>query len=214
MDRTNAKTAQARGLTGVDTLAILLILLAIGMIAYLAIPKLIRCGPNPNEMAAIGTLRNLIIVEEALREYDLDDNGVHDYWTADVYGLGRIRGKDGRPILDLIFPKSDRFARGASRLPEPVPKSGYFVEALTVDENGQAYAKEGHGNDRPSWNQKKFGFRTVPAIYGETGTNTFEVNEAGAIYGRDFGYGAESDRSPAGWEGGADPTKAGWRWVQ
>ena len=94
----------------------------------------------------------------------------------------------------------------------PIAFHGYYFEALLKDENGNPYASDEDGDGNIWENSSKFGFRAIPAIYGVSGVHTFQINEAGVLYGRDLNSGAESRPSQGNWEGGEDPSAADPPW--
>ena len=185
-----------------------------GLILYLALPTCVIPRSYSNETSARGALKDLLRAEAVWQHNDVDGNGKPAYWTIDLAGLRTAR--DVAEQIPAGLAAADRFPElsggGTPATPgKPVAFHGYFYEALVSDENGKPYAAEAGKDGKPRMNEKKFGFRATPEKYGETGVSTYQVNEEGVIYAKDPGHGAEANPPRASWEGGADPTKDGWR---
>ena len=194
--------------------AIVIGLAAGGVILYLALPTCVIPSSYSNETSARGALKDLLRAEAVWRQNDMDGDGKQDYWAIDLAGLCRVTG--GPELIPAGLAAADRFPElaggGTPATPgKPVAFHGYLYEALVSDENGKPYAAEAGKDGKPRMNEKKFGFRATPEKYGETGVSTYQVNEEGVIYVKDLGHGAEANPPRASWEGGADPTKDGWR---
>ena len=189
----------------------ILILGVLGFALYVSIPSNVHSRIPGNEMSAMGSLKRLVTTEALWQQNDMDGNGKQDCWAIDVAGLGRAPGHP-EPIPRELAAADRCPDRTAGAVPSsPAPCRGYFFEALINDENGKPYAAEADKDGKTRMNVKKFGFRATPEKYGETGFMTYQVNEEGVIYAKDLGHGAEANPPRASWEGGADPTKSGWR---
>ncbi|MBI3269522.1 MAG: DUF2950 family protein [Planctomycetes bacterium] len=227
---------KARGFTLIELMIVVAI---IAIIAAIAIPSLLRARISANETSAVGTLRSIVTSESTWRQNDTDRNTISDYWSVDVSGFYRTETAPagsgvGVAVLDVAVAQADdgKVAAGAATAGAAIPgagvsaaglialartsaKSGYFYRAMTKDLAGALYAPTGagdpDGNGQAFTNNGEFGFQARPEVYNSTGVNTFIVNEAGVIYGRDFGNAivANGDVWPA-----ANPASAGWRVVQ
>lgn len=218
------------------TLIELMIVVAIiAIIAAIAIPSLLRSRISSNEVSAAGTLRSIVTSESTWRQNDTDRNTMSDYWTADVSGFYRTESAPaasgvGVAVLDVAVAQADdaKTAAGAATAGAAVPgagvssaglialtrtssKSGYFYRAMTKNFAGTNYAADPDGNGQSFTNTGEFGFQARPETYNSTGVTTFIVNEAGVIYGRDFGdaLAANGDLWPD-----PNPASVGWRVMQ
>jgi len=82
-------------------------------------------------------------------------------------------------------------------------KSGFYLQTIA------GFTSDPDGDGLLYTNTGQFAFQALPETYDSTGLNKFIVNEAGVIYGQDFGDAAAIGAWP-----GANPTTAGWRVVQ
>ncbi len=153
-----------------------------------------------NEGAAIAGLKLLTNTEAIWFQQDPDGNGIKDYWTYDVSCLHRMYRADNTTKTSFIpldiARADDSMAEagdfGATPLIEDWidvasgPKSGYYFQAMELDENGEPYNQEEVGETRiKATNKTRFGFVAYPAEYGKTGRLTFIVNEQGTVYSID-----------------------------
>jgi len=150
-----------------------------------------------NEKSAVALLKLLVSAEAIWRQQDPDGNGIKDYWTYDISCLHRMLRADG--TTKVAFIPSD-YARADVNTAEfgdfgesvgiedwsdliPEPKNGYYFQAMELDETGAPYSLEEVGETGiKAANKTKFGFVAYPAEYGQTGRQTFIVNEQGMIY--------------------------------
>jgi prepilin-type processing-associated H-X9-DG protein len=158
-------------------------------------------SPEANEISAAGTLKNLVTCEATWRQNDTDRNESNDYWTGDVSGFYRVLDGAGNPVnvMDIATAKADAAPVAADGdgtapdigpmvAPKPVPKFGYFFQAMKCDENDMSYQTDGADLDANAWeNTGDFGFCAFPAEYGKTGKLTFIVNGDGVIWQKDTG---------------------------
>ncbi|MEW6027168.1 MAG: DUF2950 family protein [Planctomycetota bacterium] len=174
---------------------------------------------NANECSAIAALRLLAYTEAIWLLQDCDGNGIKDYWTYDISCFHRMYRPDGQtkvsfiPInMALSDSKSADMKGGESPFGgvatiEPwtaismTPKSGYFFQVMSTDENGKAYNQNAVGNTGiKAANSSKFAFVAYPAKYAETGVNTFIVNQEGTVYSCDCG--SDATKIVLQWPGG------------
>lgn len=171
-----------------------------------------------NETSAITSLRTIISAEATWFQQDPDGNGIKDYWTYDVSCLHRMFRADNTTKLAFIaidhaqadVNTAEAGDFGESPLIEDWidipsgPKSGYYFQAMELDETGEPYNQEEVGETKiKAANKTKFGFVAYPAEYGKTGRRTFIVNEQGAVYAIDINpeiYGVALQ-----WPGNDDP---------
>ena len=107
---------------------------------------------------------------------DLDNNGVHDFWTGDIAGMHQfgvidraVAEADARPLVPLV--------------PKPIPWNGYYFIALEMDDSEMpptSYAQITDGKSGKVHHRSKFGFCAFPAEPGVRGSYIFLINEMGA----------------------------------
>jgi len=169
-----------------------------------------------NEAAAQGNLKVVMSAQMSWRQQDAENNERRDYWTYDVSCLYRMLRTDGKIKVDMIpldTAKADAKPADAKLFEgkmedwsavKPEPRYGYFFQAMTTDENGEAY-NQNELNGVKVANDYKFAFVAYPADYDKSGKNTFIVNESGTVYRKDTA-GQPVLKWPA-----ADPASAGWQ---
>jgi hypothetical protein len=136
-----------------------------------------RKTQSANELSASTALHYLSMAEADFRANDRDQNGVNDFWTADVAGLstfGLIK-----PTLGLAdatrWNGKDRF----------VPFEGYLFAALEMDASETPAVEYRQETDKKSGkvhNSAKFGFVAFPAEPDVTGRYVYIVNENATIF--------------------------------
>ncbi len=115
------------------------------------------------------------------KERDLDENGVADFWTADVAGLFRRLP----PGLDLERRRAAFAMAGADAKPlslrrdPPKPCHGYYIVAVTEDESGSPFSRDTDGSGRNLHHPDGFAFCLYPAEYGPKTRYTWIVNRGG-----------------------------------
>lgn len=174
-----------------------------------------------NERNASVALMEIGTAQAQFRAQDPDGDGVANFWVADISGLHRIRGKDGK-AANLIEDKTARAdARPALAVNEDgkpanadsvqflragasEPRAGYLFVAIvdyeTADGKSMPYAGKGGRHET------KYGVCAYPSEYGKTGKMTFIKNEAPRpfMWRKDTG-----GRPPTVYP--ADPRKEGWQ---
>lgn len=165
-------------------------------------------------------LKQLSSHESIWKQGDYDRNGQLDYWTRDVAGFHAVYDASGKAlaVIDKSFAMADR-APGMAYLEVaggPAPKQGYFYEAMTTDQNGNAYilatAPAPTAKNAPAGactNPSLFGFVAYPDFYGVSGTLVFIVGEDGVIWQQDLG-----DSEPVRNRKTADPERPRTGWGQ
>lgn len=146
-----------------------------------------------NERAAILSLRSLAAAEKTVKEADLDRNGAPDFWTGDVATLADWTSDAGGKPAPLIFPgvaASDPRPRKPPKRP-PSPFCGYHFAALPVAEAAV---------DALPTHPFRFAFCAYPAKYGESGRDTFLIDERGTVHSCDT-----QGKPPAAWPPEAEP---------
>jgi prepilin-type N-terminal cleavage/methylation domain-containing protein len=190
--------------SGFTLIELMIVVAIIAIIAAIAIPSLLKSRISANETSAIGSLRTFLSVESTWRQGDIDGNGNSDFWTGDVAGLYRVADGAGNPVamVAVDIAKADNAPLTTpTAAPRPyltadvrpagaaVAKSGYLYQAMTTDENGNAYQDTAivDVNGNSYYNSASFAFQANPEVYNSTGVNTFIVNQAGTIYRFDQG---------------------------
>jgi hypothetical protein len=131
-----------------------------------------------NDRAALGLLSTLRSAELTLKNGDLDDNGVKDYWTGDVAGLHKyglitreMAEADAHPLAPLV--------------PLPVPYHGYLVAALVQDDGStppEPYSQETDAKSGKVHHRTKYAFCIYPAEPGVTGNYIYITHESYSGY--------------------------------
>lgn len=221
-------------IAGVIVAAILFLCVVFGLILAIGIPSVLRVQQASNEIGAVVRLRALAVANEMVREQDADRNGVADYWVADASGLYRLeQAPDGsnqpQGLVAIELARADaaplaagaavaggnRTAGGRSAglvpLPGGVACGGYFMQVMTHDQSGDAYARDDDGDGQAWTNEHHFGWLAFPERYGQGGQSIFVLNEGGIAYGKDFG---DANPQPATAWPGINPALQGWKVVR
>ena len=155
---------------------------------------------SANESAAIASLKIITSAEAVWSQQDPDGNGIKDYWTYDVSCLHRMFRADGQTktaFIAIDHARADVNTAETGDFGESpaiedwvritlTPKSGYYFQAMEVDENDEPYNQGEVGETKiRATNKNKFAFVAYPAEYGKTGRRTFIVNEQGTVYSID-----------------------------
>lgn len=179
---------------GFTLIELMIVIAIIAIIAAIAVPGILSAVRAANERNAGASLKNLNSVEVTFRISDLDNNGVLDFWTADLQGLYFMT--TGTPIqthLRLIEismaaadgnpdPQGDYTQPDAAVMPS-APKAGYWHLALTGYENPKGSFANVYGRKNPD----KFAFIAVPNAYGSSGRLVFVCSENFNMLKRDPG---------------------------
>jgi hypothetical protein len=144
-----------------------------------------------NERSAATTLLALSAAEEDFRQNDRDENGVPDYWRADVAGLYVVKAKnEAIRLIELSCAAADD--RPIIPAGPRAPKAGYWFRAMRFA-----------GEDKP--HATRFAFCAFPDQYPGTGRFTYIIRHGRVIFGKDLGKGGGIDVWPG------DPEGEGWR---
>jgi prepilin-type N-terminal cleavage/methylation domain-containing protein len=182
---------------GFSLLEILIVVTLIAMVAAVAVPCLIRAQQAARQAGACSVLKLLVSQESIWRERDLDRNGVLDYWVKDVRGLHGVKGQGGQKVELVSEPVAladllPAFNYGAM-LSSRVPLSGYYLQAMAVDQSGVSYVDDtlpsvsAEPATGTCTNRSRFGFTAFPVSYGQDGVLSFVVGEDGVIWQKDNG---------------------------
>jgi len=174
-----------------------------------------------NERNASGTLKQWGSIQVTIKASDSDQNGVNDFWVADVSGAYRITaGGNQIRMCEVSMAMADaaplpagvkKFARdedkvdlGAALCDKPTPKSGYLFKVIPKYQDGADARAYDQGDGR---NLDRFAVCAYPSEPGKTGKLTFMLNEEYTMWKKDTG-GKPVDVWPA------DPAKDGWAKVE
>jgi len=143
-----------------------------------------------NEPGAWRNLRSLTAAEQDFFEQDRNENGIKDYWRADVAGLytQTYHGESLRLIELSCAVADDRPVVPAG---PRASKSGYWYRAIRFADEAKP-------------DPSRFSFCAFPDENPKTGRYTFIIRENNVIFRKDLGKGRGIDVWPD------DPEKAGW----
>ena len=140
-----------------------------------------------NELVAIDVCRAYVEAQMEYASRDRDSNGVLEYAQKIVSSPGKKDGLYWEGESDTLVPKT--FADAAAAMlaagKKPVPYHGYFFRILT------AQGPDAPGGTRTYMvkGQMIGGFALIayPAVYGDSGIQTFLVDHRGIVYEKDLG---------------------------
>jgi prepilin-type N-terminal cleavage/methylation domain-containing protein len=187
---------------GFTLIELMIVVAIIAIIAAIAIPNLLASRKAANQTNAIGALKAIHSAEVTWRPANMSGTGKADYWTRDVSHLYRML-KGGSvckyvslPVAkaDISWDADDSIAANISDDWQAIsttlgPNAGYYVQALVdsdsagTDYNVNAYT----GTAVLVANDFLFGFMAAPAVYGQSGDQSYIINQEGAVYAADTG---------------------------
>ena len=153
-----------------------------------------------NERNATASLKSLVRAQMHFKDNDLDQNGVQDYWTANVAGLYCLQDKTSDKAIaalnDIGVASADtgRYSgeyendnvKYNSELLLPVgPKTGYWYRVMQSDGQVKPYAQDTDKTGSKVHNLNTFAAVAYPVTYDSTGRHTFIVNEPAVVYRKD-----------------------------
>lgn len=168
--------------------ALLLALSVVG--ACLAYPRWRVEVMMRNEFWAVHYLRVLCAAQRDYHANDLDKNGIHDFWTADVSEFSRLG----------LLPREVGLADARPHTPlaaMPVPYKGYYFEALETDDSAsppESYRQDTDQKSGKVHHLRKFAFVAYPARPGVTGRYVFILNDTNNVF-----FIHDATRKPSGW---------------
>jgi len=185
---------------GFTLIELLIVITLIALMVAVAVPCFLRAQVAARQSNACTLMKALVSHEAVWRSQDFDRNGTGDYWVRDVRGLYGIRDQVGSPValINVAFARADRAAAFsyALQVDTTQPNKGYFVQAMTTDQDGLPYVDaalpppSAEPVSGPCSNRSRFGFTAFPEVYGQTGISVFVVGEDGIIREKDDGAGA------------------------
>lgn len=201
---------------GFTLIELMIVVAIIAIIAAIAIPSLLRSRIAANETSCQAALKQIVSTEGVWRQTDSDRNGAQDYWTLDVSGFYYLSDANNASLkyIDVNMAKADSSAGAVAAYGyTATDKSGYYLQAIANDENGNPYVEAtaplisaSPRTGAQGTNTSKYGFCGLPATYSTTGVRQYIVNEEGVVYQQDTG----NNTAPALFPGSGDPTTAGW----
>jgi prepilin-type N-terminal cleavage/methylation domain-containing protein len=184
---------------GFTLIELMIVVAIIAIIAAIAIPSLLRAKMSANHSNAGAALKSLVTHEGVWRSQDIDQNGVADYWVADVRGFHGAKDMSGGYIklIDVAFANADMAAGNAYAYPSeaapatPVPKQGYtFTGDLVAGNSAVPLAGGWHNLPASALHTSAFAFNAVPATYNTDGVLQFLVAQDGVVWQIDKGNNA------------------------
>jgi hypothetical protein len=122
-------------------------------------------------------LRQMVNAQERFYEEDSDDNGVLDYWVADLYSLSEFLPG----VIDSELLRADQSPD--SQVSGRKPYKGYWLSVLLFDDDGEEYATDPDGDGKSTTNRYKWAVCAYPA---DREGAVFVIDEEGIIYEADF----------------------------
>jgi prepilin-type N-terminal cleavage/methylation domain-containing protein len=182
------------GRRGFTLIELMIVIAIIAIIAAVAIPGILSATRAANERNASGSLKNLNSVEVIFKGSDMDNNGVNDFWTADLKGLYFIATGTPTPtpirLVEISMAAADGNPEPGSDYTNPAvgvmpssPKAGYWYLALTAYEEPKGTTTNTYGRRHTD----RFGFAAVPNAYGSSGRLVFISNENFNMFKKDPG---------------------------
>lgn len=149
------------------------------------LPQMRHTHVNCNELAAVAACKNFADTEDIYHRTDWDSDGVLEY----------------SPVINISPPYpgdltyvDSSFAAAEGDPDTATPKAGYVFKVLTAQGEHApggafSYIEPGEDPESAAANSMTHGYALVacPAVYGETGRQTFVVAHYGVVYGKDLG---------------------------
>jgi hypothetical protein len=162
--------------------------MALGIVASIAIPKLMEARNTANEAAAIATLRALTSAQaqfQATAAADADGDGNGEYGTlAELAGVRPVRGSNVRlepPVLTRALGELEEDGCGGG----VVSKSGYYYQVWLPAAGGGALGNS-HGREIDAeLAELRWCAYAWPMDVGATGVRAFYVDQLGDVYATD-----------------------------
>ena len=179
---------------GFTLIELMIVIAIIAIIAAIAIPGILSASRAANERNASGSLKTIVSAQLIFKGSDTDNNGLNDFWTADIKGLYFIAA--GTPTATPVRmievslaqadanpdPQSDYTNPAAGTLPS-TPKAGYWYLTLTNYEQPKGTTNNAYGRRNPD----RFGYITVSSAYPSSGRLVFILSENWNMFKRDPG---------------------------
>jgi prepilin-type N-terminal cleavage/methylation domain-containing protein len=179
---------------GFTLIELMIVVAIIAIIAAIAIPSLLRSKMSANHSNAGAALKSLVTQEGIWRSQDIDQNGVADYWVADVAGFHGAKDAAGNfvKLIDVAFANADVNLNAAYNFTgqalATTPKQGYtYFGNLVVGNSQPPLVGGGHNLPASDLHTSAFAFCSVPATYNTDGVLTFLVAQDGVVWQLDRG---------------------------
>ncbi len=179
-------------------------------VGALCAPLLLSSQSCRNDRHASATLMTFLAAQADFRENDRDEDGVKQFWRADVAGLYGLlpQGSDEMiKLIELSCAGADLAPVGSSRIGErgpgvvfphhyavPSPKAGYGFAALRLEDEVEG-----------SLDPQRFAFCAVPDSLA-AGKLVYAVTHEGVVWEAPARCSRDVPRAFP-----LDPEKAGWR---
>ncbi len=112
---------------GFTLIELMIVIAIIAIIAAIAIPGILSATRSANERNASSSLKSIVSAQLIFKGSDTDNNGLNDFWTADIKGLYFIASGTPTPIPIRMIEVSIAQADG-----NPDPQSDYTNPAVGV----------------------------------------------------------------------------------
>jgi prepilin-type N-terminal cleavage/methylation domain-containing protein len=200
-----------RGFTLVE---LMIVIAVIAVLAALAVPTILASIRAANERNASGSLKQVSAVQVNLKSSDLDQDGVNNFWTADVAGLYYLQPETGT-IYDVPVKTSGGAPyQWTGLVPAFGPSSIKLIELSVALADADTVGPYDGGSISHAaspkagywfqtlWNYEatpnsttpygtrdvdRFGFIAWPDSYGSSGRLAFILSEGMTLYKRDPG---------------------------
>lgn len=154
----------------------------VAIVAAIAIPNLLRSRMAANETAAAAGCKAYAEAQEIYHRTDYDKDGVLEYAQSIGGDNSLLETKAGLKDIMMVDPA---FAAAEGNPNQAIPKAGYCFKVLKMQGEKAPGGKRSYivgGNMTLA-----YALMAYPAVYDNTGRNTFLISSSGTLWQRDLG---------------------------